>query len=92
VIRSFRDAEAKKLFGDEFSKQYQSIERPARKRLLALDNAESLLDLAAIPGNHLECLKGDRKGQYSIRINDQFRVCFVWQEPDALNVEITDYH
>jgi len=92
VIRSFRDAEAKKLFNDEFSKKYRVVERVAQRKLTALDEAETLQDLAALPGNHLEALKGDRKGQYSIRINDQYRLCFVWAGGDASDVEIVDYH
>jgi proteic killer suppression protein len=92
VIRSFRDSDAEKLFNDEFSKKYQGIERSARRKLLALHNAETLNDLRALPGNHLESLKGDRDGQHSIRINDQYRICFIWSEPDATEVEIVDYH
>jgi toxin HigB-1 len=57
-----------------------------------LDGAESLQDLAVLPGNHLEALRGDREGQHSIRINDRYRICFVWTEPDAIEVEIVDYH
>jgi toxin HigB-1 len=92
VIRSFRDSEAEKLFNDQSSKRLNAIERPARRRLQALDAAESLADLKGIPGNRLEALRGDRKGQHSIRINDQFRVCFVWTEKGAEDVEIVDYH
>jgi len=92
VIRSFRDHEAEKLFQDQFSKKYQSIERIARRKLTMLDEAETLEDIAALPGNRLEALKGDRKGQHSIRINDRYRVCFVWIEGQALEVEIADYH
>jgi proteic killer suppression protein len=92
VIRSFRDTEAKKLFNDQFSRKYQVIERAAQRKLTALDEAETLQDLAALPGNHLEALKGDRKGQHSIRINDQYRLCFVWADGHASDVEIVDYH
>jgi proteic killer suppression protein len=92
LIRSFRDREAEKLFHDQFSKKYQSIERIARRKLTMLDEAETLEDIAALPGNRLEALKGDRKGQHSIRINDRYRVCFVWIEGQALDVEIADYH
>jgi proteic killer suppression protein len=92
VIRSFRDADAEKLFNNEFSKKRQAIERAARKRLSALDAATSLTDLRAIPGNHLEALGGDRAGQHSIRVNDQYRICFVWTEAGAEEVEIVDYH
>jgi len=92
VIRSFRDAEAEKLFNDEFSRKYQAIERIARRKLTELDGAETLRDLVALPGNRLELLKGDRKGQYSMRINDQYRVCFTWVDGHADGVEIVDYH
>jgi proteic killer suppression protein len=91
VIRSFRDAEAEKLFHDQFSKRFQAIERTARRKLNHIDRATSLRDLA-LPGNHVEALKGDRAGQHTIRINDQFRICFVWRDGDAYAVEITDYH
>jgi len=92
VIRSFRDAEAAKLFNDEFSRKYRAIERTAQRKLTALDEAENLADLAGLPGNHLEALKGDRKGQHSIRINEQYRVCFTWADGFAADVEIVDYH
>ena len=92
MIRSFRDAEAEKLFDDEFSRKHQAIERPAQRKLTALDEAETLQDLAALPGNHLEALKGDRKGQHSIRINDRYRICFAWADGYATDVEIVDYH
>jgi toxin HigB-1 len=92
VIRSFRDREAEKLFHDHFSKRHRNIERPAQRKLMQLDQAQTLEDLARIPGNRLEVLRGDRKGQHSIRINDQYRVCFRWTEPDAFEVEIVDYH
>ena len=92
MIRSFRDGEAEKLFNDEFSRKYQAIERPAQRKLTALDEAEALQDLAALPGNHLEALKRERNGQHSIRINDQYRICFVWADGYATDVEIVDYH
>jgi proteic killer suppression protein len=92
LIRSFRDREAEKLFQDQPSKKYQSIERIARRKLTMLDEAETLKDIAALPGNRLEALNGDRKGQHSIRINDRYRVCFVWIDGQALDVEIADYH
>jgi proteic killer suppression protein len=92
MIRSFRDADAEKLFNDEFSRKYQIVERVAQRKLTALDEAETLQDLAALPGNHLEALKGGRKGQHSIRINDQYRLCFVWEDGAATDVEIVDYH
>jgi proteic killer suppression protein len=92
MIRSFRDSEAQKLFNDEFSKKYQAIERTAQRKLTMLDQAENLQDLALLPGTHLEALKKDRKGQHSIRINGQYRVCFTWANGNADNVEIVDYH
>ena len=92
MIRSFRDREAEKLFQDQFSRKYQSIERAAQRKLTMLDQAETLEDLTSLPGTRLEALTGDRKGQHSIRINDQYRVCFVWSAGDAAEVEIVDYH
>jgi toxin HigB-1 len=92
VIRSFRDVETEQLFDDRFSKRFQSIEKTARRKLYQLHHARALRDLSALPGNRLEALSGDRAGQYSIRINDQFRVCFRWKDADAFDVEITDYH
>ena len=92
MIRSFRDREAERLFRNQRSKVYQRIERSARRKLKYLDAAETLEDLAHIPGHHLECLKGDRQGQYSIRVNDQYRICFRWEAPHALDVESADYH
>ena len=80
------------MFHDEFSKRFQSIEKTARRKLYQLHQARALMDLAAMPGNRLEALAGDREGQYSIRVNDQFRICFRWAEGDAFEVEITDYH
>ena len=92
MIRSFRDAEAEKLFNDEFSRRYQAIARTAQRKLTMLDEAETLKDLAVLPGNHLEALTKDRKGQHSIRISGQFRICFTWRNGNAENVEIVDYH
>jgi proteic killer suppression protein len=92
VIRSFRNPETEKLFNDEFSKPFQAIENTARRKLYQIHQARDLKDLSALPGNRLEALSGDRKGQHSIRINDQFRVCFVWSKGDAHEVEIVDYH
>jgi proteic killer suppression protein len=92
MIRSFRDAETEKIFRQQSSKKFQSIEKTAIRKLFQIHHAVTLQDLSALPGNRLEKLEGDRKGQYSIRINDQFRVCFIWEGTDALDVEITDYH
>jgi len=91
VIRSFRDAEREKIRRQEFSKEFRGIEKTALRKLIQITRAATLRDLA-LPGNNLERLERDRKAQYSIRINDQFRVCFAWQDGDALNVEIIDYH
>ena len=92
-IKSFKDRETEKVFGTQFSKRFPpDIQRRAVKRMKALNAARELGDLAALPGNHLEALKGGRKGQHSIRINDQWRVCFVWKPGEAHDVEITDYH
>lgn len=90
MIRSFRDREAQKLFDRNPSKRFRAIEKAARIELALLDSSETLQELS-LPGLHLEKLKGDRKGQYSIRINNQYRLCFEWTEDGAENVEITDY-
>ena len=93
MIKSFRDKESGKIFDRQLSgKLPQNIQRVARKRLVILDAAMELNDLRIPPGNRLEALKGDRKGHHSIRINDQWRVCFIWSDGDAYDVEITDYH
>ncbi|HET7100132.1 MAG TPA: type II toxin-antitoxin system RelE/ParE family toxin [Terriglobia bacterium] len=92
MIKSFRSKQTERLFNRERVRAFQSIERAALKKLVMLDAARNLSDLAAPPGNRLEPLHGDREGEHSIRINDQWRVCFVWREGDAYGVEITDYH
>ena len=92
MIRTFRDKETEKVFLRQFSRRFQAVAAVAKRKLDHLNAATSLLDLAAIPGNQLEALKGDRAGQHSIRINDQFRICFRWKDGDAHEVEITDYH
>ena len=92
MIRSFRDRDAERLFHDEDVRRFRSIERVARRKLLLLNAAKRLEELRLPPGNRLEALKGDRSGQHSIRINDQWRLCFVWRDGDAHNVEIVDYH
>jgi len=91
MIRSCRDKEVQRLLDRKFSRKFQAIEKAARVRLALLDAATSLGDLQ-LPGLRLEALKGDRKGQYSIRVNDQYRICFEWRDGDAHNVEIVDYH
>jgi proteic killer suppression protein len=92
MIRSFRDKETEALFNDVAVRRFRAIERPARRKLLLLHRSRVLHDLSAPPGNRLEPLKGNRRGQYSIRINDQWRICFTWQDGDAHDVEIVDYH
>ncbi len=93
MIRSFRDKETECLFHREPVKRIPPpVQRSALRKLLLLDAAVSLDDLRAPPGNRLERLTGDRQGQYSIRINDQWRVCFRWEDGDAHEVEVTDYH
>ena len=92
MIKSFRDANAKALFEQQDVPTLRHIERAARRKLEALDAARQLGDLAASRGNNLEALKGSRRGQHSIRVNAQYRICFVWQKGDASDVEIVDYH
>jgi addiction module HigA family antidote len=93
MIKAFRDRRTALVFQGQKPKGFPSdVVRRARRKLLALDRATSLSELAAVPGNRLEALQRDRKGQHSIRINDQWRICFVWRERDADAVEITDYH
>jgi proteic killer suppression protein len=92
MIRSFRCTDTRRLFDDEDVRRFVNISAVARRKLLYLDAAPSLGDLRSPPGNRLEALKGDRKGQHSIRINSQWRVCFVWHDGGAENVEIVDYH
>lgn len=93
MIRSFKCKETEKIFTREYSKKFpHSIQRSALRKLRMLNRANNLSDLTNPPGNRLEALKGVRKGQMSIRINDQFRICFKWHKDDAYNVEIVDYH
>lgn len=93
MIDSFASKETEKIFHGQISaKLPKDIQRTARRKLLYLDDAEDLQDLKAVPGHRLEKLKGSRKGQYSIRINDQWRICFEWTAGKARNVEIVDYH
>ena len=94
MIRSFGDAETRKLFETGRSKRFSAFADIAMRKLAQLDAAHTLDFLRSPPGNRLEALKGDRKGQYSIRINDQWRVCFEWPKGSKgpLNVEIVDYH
>lgn len=92
MIRSFRCRDTEALFNDRSARRFRNIERVARRKLLYLHRATRLQDLRVPPGNRLEALKGDRKGQHSVRINDQWRICFRWKNGDALDVEIVDYH
>ncbi len=93
VIRNFADKEAEKIWGGMPSRRLPTnIQQVARRKLRMLNNAEALEDLRIPPANWLEALRGSRKGQYSIRINDQWRICFKWKDGDAHDVEIVDYH
>ena len=93
MIRSFRDSDTEALFQRRRTRRLPaSLQRVALRKLVILDAADSLADLRVPPGNRLEPLKGDRAGQHSIRINDQWRICFVWRATDAFDVEIVDYH
>lgn len=92
MIRSFRDKATERVFFREFSRPFQAVAAVAKRKLDQLHAAAALSDLNAIPGNRLEALDGDREGQHSIRVNDQFRICFVWRDGDVFDVEIVDYH
>ena len=93
MIKSFRDKETEKLFSRQFSRRFPpNLHRIAWRKLVMLDAAERLNDLRVPPGNRLEKLGGEREGQYSIRTNDQWRICFRWSEGDAYDVEVVDYH
>jgi len=92
MIVSFRDRPTELLWSGAFVKRFSGIEKSALRKLDMLHNARDLRDLGAPRGNRLEALSGDRRGQYSIRINDQWRICFVWIEEGPANVEIVDYH
>ncbi len=93
MIRSFADKEAEKIFGRAFSRKLPNdIQKVARRKLEILDAAESLNDLRVPPSNRLEKLKGSRAHQHSVRINDQWRICFEWRGENAYEVEIVDYH
>lgn len=93
MIRGFADEATERLFRREpVRKLAPEVRRAALRKLVVLDAAESLQDLRNPPGNRLEKLSGDRAGQYSIRVNDQWRICFVWRGSDAFEVEVTDYH
>ena len=93
MIKSFADRETEKVYNQQFSRKLPStIQRIALRKLIMIDGAETLNDLRVPPANRLEALDGDREGQHSIRINDQYRICFTEQGGDFFNVEIVDYH
>ena len=93
MIKSFADKETQKVYNQQFSKKLpQSIQRVALRKLIMLDNAGCLEDLRIPPSNHLELLQGNRTGQYSIRINNQYRICFTMDDKNVFDVEITNYH
>ncbi len=93
MIESFASIETERIFRGEVSRKLPvEIQRTARRKLIYLDDAETLLDVQAVPGNKLEKLKGGRAGQFSVRINEQWRICFDWIANKAKNVEIVDYH
>lgn len=92
MIKSFKCKKTAQLFSDIFVKEFAGLQQQARRKLLMLNAARVLKDLESPPGNKLEKLIGNRNGQYSIRINDQWRVCFNWNDGCAENVEIVDYH
>lgn len=91
MVKTFKNKDTEALFHDEVVLRFKAFERQARRKLLYLHRARTLNDLRVPPGNMLEMLKGNRAGQYSIRINDQWRICFEWEGGDAYNVEIVDY-
>ncbi|MCR4894372.1 MAG: type II toxin-antitoxin system RelE/ParE family toxin [Eubacteriales bacterium] len=93
MIKGFSDKETEKVYNQLFSRKLpKSVQKAALRKLMMIDNAESLNDLRSPPANHLEALHGDREGQYSIRINDQYRICFSLCGKDFVNVGIVDYH
>lgn len=93
MIKSFKNRETEKIYSREVSKKLPTdIQQVALRKLRMINNAKNINDLRIPPANRLEKLSGNREGQYSIRINDQWRICFIWQDGDAHNVEITDYH
>jgi toxin HigB-1 len=93
MIKTFRDKDTERLFNREPVKRLREVERSARRKLEMVEAAEVLDNLRFPPGNHLEALKGDRKGQHSIRVNDKWRICFVWgDDNNAYDVEVCDYH
>ncbi|MEK8088669.1 type II toxin-antitoxin system RelE/ParE family toxin [Thermithiobacillus plumbiphilus] len=92
MIRSFRDKDTEALFAGRFVRRFEGFRAQAERRLQILDSATCVEDLAQLPSNRFEALRGDRQGQFSIRINAQWRVCFMWREDGPHQVEIVDYH
>jgi proteic killer suppression protein len=93
MIISWKDKETKNIWEGEYSKKYPTaIQKTARRKMIHINSAINLNDLRVPPGNQLHPLSDDRKGQHSIRINDQYRICFTWDDGNAYDVEITDYH
>lgn len=92
MIRSFRDKKTERFFSGGMVKEFSVFRKAAERKLTMLDNASDLKDLLSPPGNRLERLRGDRAGQHSIRINEQWRICFVWKADGPYEVEIADYH
>ncbi len=93
MIKSFNSKETERIFGRDYSKKFpQEIQRIVLRKLRMLNRAREIRDLKVPPGNRLEVLKGNRKEQHSIRINNKWRICFQWNGTDTLNVEIVDYH
>jgi len=92
VVRSFADKETERIAQRFHSRRFAAIERIAFRKLRQIENVIRVEELAEPPGNRLEKLRGDREGQWSIRINDQWRICFAWRDGDAYEVEIVDYH
>jgi len=92
LIGSFRDKDTESIFQRRRVKRFERIAAVALRKLVQINSADELRDLASPPSNRLELLQGNRAGQYSIRVNDQYRICFRWKDGDAFDVEITDYH
>jgi len=92
VIRSYLDRDAERLAKGEIPRRLRAVARVAQRKLMQIHAARRLEDLAIFPGNRLEALKGDRRGTHSIRVNDRLRVCFRWEDGNAYDVEIVDYH
>ncbi len=92
MIRSFKDKKTERFFAGETVREVNAFKKAAERKLTIVDSASEVRDLRSPPGNQLEKLKGDRAGQYSVRINDQWRICFVWKEDGPHDVEIVHYH